>query len=803
VATSDFAQQEMQRRKRMAGLVAGGLAATLVTVALAYWWSKARTEKPLPVPEALPTNVNQQASGYSFTRSVEGRKIFTVHAARTVAFKQGGTTVLQEVTVEVFGREGNRHDVLRTHRCEYNPQSGDFSSPGSVEIELNAPGGGLPDASRGLGSVAGRGAGPVLLETSRVSFRQQGSLAVTDEPVRFRVGSATGSARGMKYATQGGWVELEKDVVLELHPRSVSAAPSAPAGMPAPSGASQQVPVRLTASHLRYESAPGQGGTTRLEGPLEIVQANRRVVSERGMVSLDGRNRITRAVLEGNVRAFDSSGPGGEAMKASAERLRGEFDPASGQLRALVAEGNVTAESHRGGLSRLEAQQVEVTFQGAHPRPQAGNASGDVRLALDSFTLPTSGLSRRTPQDKSPRERKTLSAGEVRFACRPDGKSLSEMQTVGPGQIEVAPVDPSLGEREITAGQFLMAFDTRSRLETLRGLARTRMVFHPAQSAPPGTSAQESSSEQLEATFDPSTQTLEQLEQVGDFRFRDGDRQASAERAAYSPSTQVLTLTGHPQVWDATTRTSAQSILFNLGAGRAEGAGEVQSTQFAGSKETGDPTHILADRMVAEKRSQFVHYEGRVRAWHGTDVLESSSLDVWRTQGRVSSGLRVLSSHFQPAALTSEAGANSTPRAEAGTTRPMTIRADHLDYLDAGHKASYRGNVQLQTENTTLQADHVDLYFSNTRTGGASEIDRAVADGHVTVTQPMRHASGEHAEYYAAPAKIQLTGGPPRLEDEEKGSVTGQRLTFFVHDDRLLVDGGDQFPTLSKHRVAP
>jgi lipopolysaccharide export system protein LptA len=799
VATTDFAQQETQRRKRMAGLLAGGLAATLVTVALAYWWSKARTEKPLPPPEALPTNVNQQASGYSFTRSVEGRKIFTVHAARTVAFKQGGTTVLEDVTVEVFGREGKRHDVLRTHRCEYNPQSGDFSSPGTVEVELNAPGGGLADASRGPGSGVGRGGGRVLLETSRVSFTQQGSLAVTDEPVRFRLGSATGSARGMKYATQGGWVELQKDVVLELHPGSTSAAPGATAATPTASGAAKQAPVRLTASHLRYDSPRGQSGTVRLEGPLEIVQANRRVVSERGIVSVDGRNRIVRAVLEGKLRAFDSS----QAMQASAERLRGEFDPGSGQLRTLAAEGGVTGESSRGGLSRLEAHQVEVTFQGAHPRPQAGDASGDVRLALDSFTPPASGLSQRAPQDKSPQERKTLSAAEVRFAFRPDGKSFSEMQTVGPGQIELAPVDPSQGKREIKAGRFLMAFDTRSRLETLRGLSRAQMIFYPAQSAAPGTSAQESLSEQLEATFDPSTQTLKQLEQVGDFRFQDGDRQASAERAAYSSSTQVLTLTGRPQVWDATTRTSAKSILFDLQADTAEGAGEVQSTQFAGPKETGDPTHILADRMVAEKRSQFVHYEGHVRAWHGTDVVESSSLDVSRTQRRVSSGLRVLSSHFQPATLTSEAGTTSAGQPQTGNTRPVTIRADRLDYFDAGRKASYRGNAQLQTENTTLQADHLDLYFSNTRTGGAAEIDRAVADGHVTVTQPTRHASGEHAEYYAAPGKIQLTGGPPTLEDEEKGSTTGQRLTFFVHDDSLLVDGGDQSPTLSKHRVAP
>ena len=80
--------------------------------------------------------------------------------------------------------------------------------------------------------------------------------------------------------------------------------------------------------------------------------------------------------------------------------------------------------------------------------------------------------------------------------------------------------------------------------------------------------------------------------------------------------------------------------------------------------------------------------------------------------------------------------------------------------------------------------------------------DRAVADGHVLVVEPGRRATGEHAEYDAGPGKIQVTGGPPALYDEQKGFVTGERLTFFVHDDRLLVDGGDKSPTLSQHRVA-
>ena len=77
-----------------------------------------------------------------------------------------------------------------------------------------------------------------------------------------------------------------------------------------------------------------------------------------------------------------------------------------------------------------------------------------------------------------------------------------------------------------------------------------------------------------------------------------------------------------------------------------------------------------------------------------------------------------------------------------------------------------------------------------------------MAEGHVVVVQPGRRATGEHGEYLAGPGKIVLTGGPPSIHDVEKGFTTGQRLTVFVHDDRLLVDGGDGSPSLSQHRVA-
>jgi lipopolysaccharide export system protein LptA len=787
MATSGFGQKEARRKKWITGVVVGALGVTALTVGVTYWVGVSRKEQPLPITKNLPTDIHQQFSGYTFTRSDEGRQVFTVHAARTVAFKRGGITVLEDVVVEMFGRAGNRHDILRTRRCDYNPQSGDFFSSGTVQIELNAPGKASPPGRL-------RGGQPVYLETSKVAFRNEGSTVVSDAPLRFRIGPASGTAQGMSYATREGWLELKSEVELELQPRG--------GGNPPP-------PVRLRSSRLRYDKSSAQ---VRLWGPLEITQGTRRVTAEQGVVYLDPRDRITRADLEGMVKANDSAQ--GRSVSIGAQRIEGDFDPITGQLSHLLAVDGVEGTSEgKDHLAHLTAQRLEVSFSGAHPRPLSGDVSGKVELTLESPAASPAGDRALSPsaagtwQEGFRVEKKTLTASEIKFTFRRQERSVQEAETVGPGELLVVPADPKVGERVITAGQLRMAFDERSRLEALRGLAPTRIVFEPPPAVPgsPGGTAQESSADRLEAAFDTATQLLRDVQQSGHFQFRDGDRQARSEEAHYVAPTQSLSLTGRPEIWDPRSRVKCQRVSINLHDDTAEGLGSVQATQLQDPRpaeaSTGvQPTHILADRMVAQRSSQIVHYEGNVRAWHGSDVVETSALDVYRTERRLSSGLQVLTSHLQ------QASPAFGPAAPASSTRPgntpVTIRADFLEYLDQGRKASYRGKVRMQTETTTLEADRLGVYFSSDSTNEEAKIERALAEGHVAVNQPGRHATGEHAEYFADAGKIVLTGGPPIVDDAEKGSTTGQRLTFFIHDDKLLVDGGDRLPSISKPRVA-
>ena len=105
-----------------------------------------------------------------------------------------------------------------------------------------------------------RGKHRVYLETSKVAYHQGDALAETDEPVKFRMGPASGTALGMVYATRDGWVELKHNVVADLK-QGTDTAP--------------QPPIHLTAAALRYDK---EGGRVALTGPVEVTEGKRRAV---------------------------------------------------------------------------------------------------------------------------------------------------------------------------------------------------------------------------------------------------------------------------------------------------------------------------------------------------------------------------------------------------------------------------------------------------------------------------------------------------------------------------------------------
>ncbi|HUI62373.1 MAG TPA: LptA/OstA family protein [Steroidobacteraceae bacterium] len=789
----------------------------------------------------LPANAQQAAAGYSFTRSEGGHEVFTVHAQRSTDLKNGQGTVLDGVLVEVPGRSGDRHDLIEANRCE-SSGSGNFSCSGPVKMEL--------DALRSIQTISPapdsaapatlHGKHPIYVNTSNLVYNQQTGLLTGTAHVDWRYGSAAGSAVGLAYDTRGGSIELGSEVQASLPVQALRDS----------RGASLPSVVQLTAAHLRY--AKDQRQIT-LSGPVQATEGGRQVEAGHAVLDLDKQSRLSRALLDSGVQALEKSEAGSRTVRAAA--LEASFDPASGDLTDLTATGTVHLESQAksgAGVSRLDAGRAHVSFTGAHVHPTNGEASGDVHLSSEPDSARRGAQVAGTKSGPGSRKlaRQELEAADLEFTFRPADATLDNAQTIGPGKLSLISADPRSGNRIITAGQFQMTFDLQSRLQDLRGLGPTQILFEPAPEAPRGSVAMESRGDHLQASIDPVSGAVQSMAQTGHFRFIDADRRAAADRADYSEEGDVLTLNGSPVVSDPNTRLRADHAVVHLATNTVEGWGHVSTTRagdladegqargaqdLAASPTTGgagnDVTNVLADGVTADRSQQVFRYLGHVRAWRGAEVIEAPELDLYRVERRIVADSGVVTSDLQPsppknspqsgpASVESTAGVSAGPDAhissrtrginppsplstgKPGATQPVTIRADHLDYRDLEHKALYRGHVRMDSSGATLECGRLDAYFTAPEPGQPSQLDRAVAEDHVILTEPGRRGVGNHADYFAREGKLVMTGGPPSLYDAQKGFTTGRSLTFFTQDDSLIVDGGSGFRSRSEHRLS-
>jgi len=143
----------------------------------------------------------------------------------------------------------------------------------------------------------------------------------------------------------------------------------------------------------------------------------------------------------------------------------------------------------------------------------------------------------------------------------------------------------------------------------------------------------------------------------------------------------------------------------------------------------------------------------------------------------------------------------------AGTPTLIAITSTRLTYADSERRAHFEGDVAAKGSDITITAKKMDAFLQargsdNQPLSAAGKLDKIVATDQVVITQPDRHAAGDLLTYTASDDKFVLVGGPPSIFDAERGKITGVSLTFFRHDDRVLVEGNNLSPTVTQTRVA-
>jgi len=799
-------RSEAARYARWSAIVAVVLAAATILAYVRRDWVRHLENRD--APPAAPMDVSRQSAGLNFKKVEQKQTIFEVAASKSIEFKGQDDSLLEDVRITIYGKAGDRHDVIHTRTCRYGRENGGIECSGDVQIDLMS----ALDAQRTEAHPEAAKALTTHIETRGVQFDRPSGLARTDQKVTFAFPSGSGEAVGLEYKSEEGTVRLLRDVQFTLK----QSAPSATTPTSVNSQVRRSAEVRVKGSSLDFGR---DSRLLRLFGPAEAETGTERLSAGEINLSLDKEfhaQTMVASAAAGNRPSAMSQGTR-DQIKLEADTLTAHFSP-EGAVTRLDAAGTVRSTRN----SPLEQDQASAESGSLElwpwlGRPKEVNLNGNVLLE-------TRGASSESRILRTDAFRMEFSKGE---SGAPGKVQKAETLAAGTMEWTDAPAQPSAAAKtKLQADRLMMEFASSGKARQLQATGNVQMERTLA-GRPVQTATARNGVAELQSTGGWSQMDLD-----GDVKLKEADRSGQGAHAVFVRASQTATLTGNALARDASTETRAQKIIFAQGSGDIHAEGGVRSTDFASRSSVVQlapvPANITADTLQANSKTGRAFYSGHARLWQGDSVLEAESIELLR-ETRVLNAAGNVRAVFPQAAVQSaenpgnraqERTAALTP---ASATAPQTsVKKSHLwhassgtlSYSDKESRAHLEENVVVQSAEQRMHAPTLDLYFTGAAQPspnvgatnaspptGAQQISRAAGTGGVIVEEGGRKATAERGEYVATTGKFIMSGGNPTLYDGSAGTTTGRQLTFYLADDTIIVDSENGSRTLTKHRV--
>lgn len=119
------------------------------------------------------------------------------------------------------------------------------------------------------------------------------------------------------------------------------------------------------------------------------------------------------------------------------------------------------------------------------------------------------------------------------------------------------------------------------------------------------------------------------------------------------------------------------------------------------------------------------------------------------------------------------------------SAEPIIITSMTLINDSKTKTATFEGNVIAKKGQTTLYASKMIVYYEEEQKGGDIKMIEAI--GNVKLVKADRVITSHKATYYPEPEEMVIFTGEPRAT-EGKNLVTGEKITYFMKDDRALVE---------------
>jgi lipopolysaccharide export system protein LptA len=796
-------RSEAARYARWSAVAALVLASVTTVVYLQRGWRRHVEKNDAPPP--APVNVSRQSAGINFKKYGEqNQTVFEVAASKSTEFKGKDASLLEDVRITIYGKTGERQDVIHTRSCQYGKEDGGIDCSGEVQIDLMS----AADAKRTENHPEAAKAVATHIQTRGVKFDRASGLAQTDQKVTFAFPSGDGEAVGLEYKSEEGTVRLLRAVQFKLR-QAVPAAARTKAERARPA---QQVQVRGASLDFSRDSR-----LMMLHGPAEAQTSEERLTAGEIKLTLDQEFHAETLVASGsgeNRPVATSQGSRGP-MRLDADNMTEHFSPA-GAITGLRAAGSVHAlRDSAVEQDEASAESGVVDLWPEASQPKQLNLDGNVVLRTH---IVSGGESRLLRTNSFRMDFGRGEAGRGGKAEKAETLAAGTMEWTDAAQPGVAPT-----QTKLQADKLIMEFGALGKARQLQAIGNVQ-----TERAVPGQTVQTATAHTGVAELQPAG-GWSQIDLDGDVRLTQGERRGEGRHAVFARAAQTATLTGNAAARDATTETHAPKITFEQVSGDIHAEGGVRSTDFSSRASAVQlapaPANITAATLQANSQTGRALYSGHARLWQGDSVLEAESIELLRPT-RVLNAVGNVRAVFPQA--TGRSGAKETPADQQGPAltrvpvnapqtpakKPQLWHASSgtLSYYDMENRAHLEQNVVVQSAEQRMHAPVLDLFFtragqngssssSANATAGAQQISRAVGTGGVVVEEGGRKAVAERGEYLAATGKFVMSGGNPTLYDASAGTTTGRQLTFYLADDTIIVDSETGSRIVTKHRV--
>lgn len=738
------------------------LVAAIVFVAVSYY--RLRNNKPFRLKSEAPElskEIKGIVEGYEQKLMKGDRLYLWLRAARDVTFTDDHHE-LEQVNLAVYPPVGDKPDQITANKAIWDPQKSLITFLGNVKVETK-------DAMK--------------VSTESIAYDQNSEIAQTDAAISFERENVSGHSTGAVVESKTKKLELKKDVEITVAPQALKE----PKGKPS----ARSRPVTIRSAHAVFEQASMKMS---FSGGVTAEQDRDLMSGENLYATLNEQKHLQKLEIRTNsyLRSME------EGRSAEIRSVDMDFfldkDQRLERAVAMREAGGKTLDADS-ELQLTGANQIEVLFQ----------AQGDRSLLKQMRTEGRSVINLSAPKSKAndPRSaNKRLTADAVKLIWRVTGRDLDKAEALGNAELFVDPVvkNAAADKKTLTAPRIDCDFfetGNLARLFTASGGAKA--VIEPVQKVE-SRGIRTLTSQKMIAFFVKETQDIDRMDAQGEAKFNENDRNGVAATIAYAAADNMVRFRGgEPTVWDSRARTKGVELDSDLTNKVSYSRGKTATTYYSQEQTNGatpfskvkSPVYVVSDRGEFHSEKGIAIYTGNARAWQEDNFVRADKLTIYVNEKKMDANGRVQSQIY-----------NARRRTDgASSSVPVFATADSMSYSDVNRTLHYESNVDIRQGTDRSTSGVADVYLLK----DSSEVEKTIAQRNVVLTQPNRKGTGDWVQYTSADEIAVLKGNPAKVEDTEKGSTEGGRLTLYMRDGRVIADDvrGSQSPgrVRSTHKV--